>query len=210
MSEMYFAAQPESAYVPFEFQLEYAGKPLRFHSASGVFSKSEADTGSLALLDACRKVFGPIGHGPQGDVLDLGCGIGLIGIVFKRIYPDFKLVLADCNQRALALAKENCRTNGIGYTEIVETDAWSAFEGRAFDLVLTNPPIRAGKFVVYDFFRGAAEHLRPGGRLICVVNKHQGADSARKELKRLFDHCETVHRDKGFHVFCCVRMDELG
>ncbi len=189
-------------------EFSYAGKGFRFHSSSGVFSKNHLDDGSLALLEGVRKVFSTReseGTEIEGTLLDLGCGYGVLGIVVKRLFPKLTLVLADVNQRALALAKENTRENRIGFTEILEVDAWKGLEDRRFDFVLTNPPIRAGKKTVYAFFAGAAEHLSPGGGFITVVSKHQGADSAKKELVRLFGNCEVVHRSKGFHVFCSTR-----
>lgn len=200
----YFDSNPEIAADERLVAFTYAEKDFRFHSSAGVFSKNHLDEGSLALLDGVVKVFSTFAE-HEGTLLDLGCGYGVLGIVIKRLYPKLTLVLADVNQRALALAKENTRENRIGYTEIVEVDGWAGLEERLFDFVLTNPPIRAGKKTVFAFFAGAAEQLSPGGLFFTVVSKHQGADSARKELLRLFGNCDVVHRSKGFHVFCCKR-----
>ena len=205
MNDMYFTPEPTSEAKARQYELLYAGKSFVFHSSTGVFSKNGPDRGSLVLLDGCRRHFGPIGHGLSGNLLDLGCGIGLIGVVLKRLYPDLRLVMADCNRRALELARENCAENRIGYTEILASDAWEGLEGRTFDFVVSNPPIRAGKTTVYAFFAGAARQLRPGGQLLTVISKNQGADSARKELLRLFGNVETIHRAKAFHVLLCEK-----
>lgn len=208
MSEMYFEAQPTSAFVPMEYEVDYMGKRLSFHSASGVFSKGGLDRGTKVLLDAIVDRFGEIGRGKSGALLDLGCGIGTLGIVLKRLYPDLTLTLADCNERALALAKQNVEVNRLGKNEVLRSDAWSELGGRVFDYVVTNPPIRAGKAVVQAFFTGAQVQLREGGELICVLSKQQGADSAKRFLKTLFGNCETIWRDKGFHVLVCRKRSK--
>ena len=206
---MYFDREPEVDFVPYEIHFDYGGKAFRLRSASGVFSKRELDTGSRVLLDACCRLLGPPGHGPAGALLDLGCGIGTLGIVLKRLYPDLELSLADCNRRALDLARENCRDQGLGYVRLHESDAWKGLEGQRYRYVVTNPPIRAGKAVVQDFFRGARAQLEPGGYLLAVVSKHQGAASARRYLTELFGEVEVLGREKGFHVFACRCPEEV-
>lgn len=201
----YFDSQPAAPEEAREIRFDYAGKAFVFYSSSGVFSKARLDEGSAALLDGLRKYFSEGAAPPEGRLLDLGCGYGVLGIVLKRLYPRLRLTLADINERALRLARENCRANRIGQTEIVAGDGWSALAGRRFDYVVTNPPIRAGKATVFAFLRGAAQQLDPGGTLACVLNKHQGAASAKKELERLFGHCEVVWRHKGFHVLVARR-----
>lgn len=202
----YFDTKPEIAEDKRTIEFNYADKNFVFHSSAGVFSKNHLDEGSLALLDGVRKYFTENGQKPDGTLLDLGCGYGVLGIVVKRLYPELTLVLADINQRALDLAKENTRENRIGYTEILAVDGWAGLSGRAFDYVITNPPIRAGKQTVYGFFAGAEQQLNPRGLFFTVVAKHQGADSAKKELIRLFGNCEVIHRHKGFHVLCSEKV----
>ncbi len=196
----YFDQEPDVAADERLVTFSYADKEFVFHSSAGVFSKNHLDDGSRALLDGVRKFFTEQMISPEGSLLDLGCGYGVIGIVLKRLYPKLTLVLADINERAVALAKSNTRENRIGYTEVLQSDGWRGLQGRSFDWVVTNPPIRAGKKTVYAFFAGAADQLNTGGRFFTVVAKHQGADSAKKELQRLFGHCEVVSRSKGFHV----------
>ena len=79
MAEQYFTADPtcESKQVPCSFV--YRGHGLNFMTDAGVFSKGELDTGTRLLLDALPDVY--------GDVLDLGCGWGAIGVAGKKKYP---------------------------------------------------------------------------------------------------------------------------
>ena len=76
----------------------------------------------------------------------------------------------------------------------------SALAGRVFDAVVTNPPIRAGKQVIYRMFADAARSLRTGGALYLVIRKQQGAESCVKYLKTLFGSVERLDREAGFWV----------
>ena len=76
----------------------------------------------------------------------------------------------------------------------------AAFAGRQFDAVLTNPPIRAGKQVIYQMFADAAACLKPGGSLYLVIRKQQGAESCVKYLKTIFGNVEKLDRSGGFWV----------
>ncbi len=201
----YFDAQPETPGDERRIEFIYREKSFVFHSSAGVFSKNHLDDGSLALLDGAYKRFSALTQPLTGTLLDLGCGYGVLGIVLKRFFPKLTLVLADINRRALELAEKNTRENRIGHTEVLAVDGWEGLAERSFDFVVSNPPIRAGKKTVFAFFAGAAEQLVNGGLFITVVAKQQGADSAKKELLRLFGNCEVIHRSKGFQVFCCEK-----
>ena len=105
MAEQYFTADPtcESKQVPCSFV--YRGHGLNFMTDAGVFSKGELDTGTRLLLDALPDVY--------GDVLDLGCGWGAIGVAVKKKYPDAHVTMVDVNRRALELCRFNAVRNGI-------------------------------------------------------------------------------------------------
>ena len=104
---------------------------------SGVFSRTEIDRGSEALLAALPETI-------AGDVLDMGCGYGAIGVSLKKKYPDARLTMVDINTRAAALAEQNARQNGVDAV-VLQGDGFATVAGKTFDLIVTNPPIRAGK-----------------------------------------------------------------
>ena len=81
-----------------------------------------------------------------------------------------------------------------------ESDGLAAFEGKAFDAVVTNPPIRAGKQVIYKMFSDAAACLRPGGALYLVIRKQQGAESCIRYLQTVYAEVEKLDRSAGFWV----------
>ena len=192
MADQYFAREPESESRPVECAFEYRGVKLRFTTDAGVFSRGELDAGTRLLLDALPGEM-------SGEILDLGCGWGPIGISVKARWPETRVTLADVNLRALARSRENAERNGV-QAEALESDGFSALEGRTFDAVITNPPIRAGKQVIYRMFADALVHLKPGGSLYLVIRKQQGAESCVKYLKTLYASVEKLDRSGGFWV----------
>ena len=197
MTEQYFAKRPSAESRPVDTEFTYRGHTLRLTTDSGVFSRGEVDEGSALLLDSLPAL--------TGRVLDLGCGAGVIGVSVGKAYP-VELVQSDVNERALALTRENLKRNGVAGT-VVESDGFAALEG-LFDTILTNPPIRAGKAVIYRLFAEARDHLKDGGALYLVIRKQQGAESAKKYLETLFPSVEMIERKKGFWVLRCIRKPE--
>ena len=120
-------------------------------------------------------------------------------------HPDIAMTMADVNERALALAVRNAAANGMR-AEALLSDGFERVEG-LFDAVITNPPIRAGKAVIYKMFEDARAHLAPGGALYLVIRKQQGAPSALKFLKELYGIAEVIERDGGYWVIRCVNGD---
>ena len=68
------------------------------------------------------------------------------------------------------------------------------------DRVITNPPIRAGKKVVDQILSEAKEHLVENGILLVVIQKKQGASSAKKLMTKVYGNCEILARDKGYYI----------
>ena len=196
MTEQYFAKQPTSESRPVETEFTYRGQTLRLKTDSGVFSRGSVDEGTALLLESLPPL--------SGRVLDLGCGVGVIGVCLGKTNA-IDLVLSDVNQRALALTRENLARNGVMGTA-VESDGFSALDG-LFDTIITNPPIRAGKAVIYRLFGEAREHLADGGSLYLVIRRQQGAESAIRYLSTLFARVETLRRRKGYWIICCNKED---
>ncbi len=190
MADQYYSRTPSSASKPAECSFEYRGKTLRFTTDAGVFSRGELDAGTRLLLDALPEEMG-------GSILDLGCGWGPIGISVKAVRPEAEITLADVNLRALEWAEKNAARNGARVV-CEESDGFGALGGRVFDAVITNPPIRAGKQVIYRLFREAYEHLSPGGSLFLVIRKQQGAESCIRYLEGFFASVEKLERSAGF------------
>ena len=192
MNDHYYTRVPQSESRPVGCVYSYRGLDLSFQTDAGVFSKGEVDTGTRLLLEALPEKM-------DGDILDLGCGWGVIGISIAKNWPETRVTMADVNTRALDLSRENAKRNRAEVT-CVESDGMAALEGQTFDAVVTNPPIRAGKQVIYKMFADAAKSLKRGGALYLVIRKQQGAESCMKYLQTIYGNVEKLVKSGGFWV----------
>lgn len=197
MNDHYYTRNPASESRPVDCEYVYRDIPLAFRTDAGVFSKGEMDAGTDLLLKSLPEEM-------TGDILDLGCGWGVIGICVARRWPDTRVTMADVNLRALELARGNAERNRAE-VRCLESDGMEALKGEQFDAVITNPPIRAGKQIIYRMFADAEECIRPGGSLILVIRKQQGAESCIRYLQTLFPKVEKTARSGGFWVLTAVK-----
>ncbi|HBI04051.1 MAG TPA: 16S rRNA methyltransferase, partial [Paenibacillaceae bacterium] len=135
------------------------------------------------------------------NVLDVGCGYGPIGLTAATLTPAGRVKMIDINERAVLLARKNLEMNHITNGEVVVSDLFSSVgEDERFDVIVTNPPIRAGKKIVHDIFVQAYQHLEKGGSLWVVIQKKQGAPSAMEKLEELFGRVEVPMKKKGYYI----------
>lgn len=171
---------------------EYEGIKFRFNSDNGVFSKNEIDDGSNILLNNYLK------KGKVGKVVDVGSGIGFLGIVISKI-NDCEVDMLEINSRAVGLCGENIAINGVNKSKVYESNIYEKANGK-YDVVISNPPIRAGKKVVFEILEKSKDYLNDEGELWVVIRKNQGADSAKKKMIEVFGNCEIIDRNKGFYI----------
>ncbi|MDD4069881.1 MAG: class I SAM-dependent methyltransferase [Candidatus Izemoplasmatales bacterium] len=165
-----------------------------FITDHGVFSKAGLDFGSRLLIESVLGL-------KHEKILDMGSGYGPIGIIYKKFNPSSQVTMVDVNDRALALAKRNAKLNNQE-VEVKYSDVFSDVNDK-YDLIITNPPIRAGKDIVYSIFEGAFEHLNDSGVLIFVINKKHGAPSAIKKCEEIFDKVSVITKKSGYYVIKC-------
>lgn len=194
MTEQYFSKQPQSKSNPKIWQADIDKQTYAFTSDDGVFSKRTVDFGSRLLIETYED------PDVKGDILDLGCGYGPIGISLARTYPDRSIVMVDINERAVSLAKKNAEMNDVENVEIIESDQFMAINDRSFAAILTNPPIRAGKEVIFNMYEESERALVTGGELWVVIQKKQGAPSTQKKLQELFAEVDVQARSKGYFI----------
>ncbi|WJQ01879.1 class I SAM-dependent methyltransferase [Geobacillus stearothermophilus] len=194
MSEHYYSVNPTSERNPQTWTFTLRGHEFRFTTDSGVFSKRGVDFGTQLLIETFEE--------PEvaGDLLDVGCGYGPIGLALAKSFPNRLVQMIDVNERALELARENKRANHIDNVRIYQSDLFSEVGEQRFAAVVTNPPIRAGKRVVHAIFEQSRDHLLDGGELWVVIQKKQGAPSALKKLKELFPFVEVASKKKGYYI----------
>lgn len=164
-----------------------------FITDNGVFSKDSVDFGTKVMLSVLKDA--NLGK----NILDLGCGYGVIGITLKKQLQDANMVMVDVNPRAVELTKENAIKNEV-VVDVRESFAFEHVLETNFHDIITNPPIRAGKKVIYCFFEEAYEHLIEDGNLWVVIRKAQGALSAKEKIASVFGNCEILLKDKGYFI----------
>ncbi len=194
-NDHYYTSAPTSAHKTAWVETSYRGHSLKFETDSGVFSRTELDRGTEVLLESLPDEV-------SGAVLDMGCGWGIIGVAVGKHWPETSITMADINQRACELSRKNAQLNGVE-AQVIESDGYEKVLGNAYDLILQNPPIRAGKAVIYKMFADASTCLNENGEVWLVIRKQQGAPSAITYLKTLFEDVETVEKKSGFWIIRC-------
>ena len=196
MSKMYYAENPDAAHDIHELRVDLLGEKMTFLTDAGVFSKKMIDFGSQLLLK-CLEV-------NQGEtVLDVGCGYGPLGLSLAKAYG-VQATMVDINNRALNLARQNAERNKVEAT-IFQSNIYEQVKGK-FDHVISNPPIRAGKQVVHEIIEKSKDFLGIGGDLTIVIQKKQGAPSAKSKMEDVFGNCEIVKKDKGYYILRSVNQ----
>ena len=169
----------------------FGGKRLEFVSNAGLFSRGEVDAVSDILIRSLPKL--------EGSLLDLGCGWGLIGVALGAAY-DVQVTMSDINPRALECVKRNAEKNNVN-ANIILSDCFENINS-SFDTITLNPPVHAGKQVMYQMYEEAATHLNQGGRFFVVIQKKHGAESTIKKLSEIFgeQNTKTIYHKKGVFV----------
>lgn len=164
---------------------------LKLLTLPGVFSHGSLDQGTALLLQHLPRL--------KGNLLDIGCGSGVIGLSQKHQNNQLHLTLVDTDAFALHSAALNCTRLGLDAT-LVASDGFSEVKGR-FDTIVSNPPFHTGKETDYRFaeqlLSECAGHLKPHGSLWLVANRHLPYEDW---AKRHFAEVETVDQGYGFKV----------
>ena len=180
-----------------EHNFRFLDHEYTFVTDNGVFSKTGVDYGTLVLLEQA------VEEEWHGSLLDMGCGYGVISIVMKYNFPQCDVTGVDVNPRALELCALNSVKNRVKI-KTLESNGYEKVESN-FDGILTNPPIRTGKKIIYQMFQDAHTHLNENGTLLVVIRKQQGAESAKKKLIEIFGNCEIARKDRGYWILLCKK-----
>ena len=171
-------------------------KKYNVYSDNGVFSKDKFDYGTRLLLDSIdiEKI--------SGNVLDLGCGLGVVGIILGTINKNINIDMIDINDRAISLVRDNLTLNKVK-ANVFSIDVYSNVN-KKYDYIITNPPIRAGKEVVRKFLLGGYDYLNDNGILYFVMRKDHGVKSMIKELENKYN-VTIINKDKGFYILSLTK-----
>jgi 16S rRNA (guanine1207-N2)-methyltransferase len=194
VSNHYFSKKPQSEIKKGLIKTMLRGKKYSFNTASGVFSTKKIDNGTRILIENMRLP-------EKGDLLDLGCGYGVIGIVAASLNPNLNVTLTDVNERATSLAKINVYRNGLKNVKILNGYIYEPITYENFDVIISNPPISAGmnkivKRIIYD----STKHLKSKGTLQLVIQWNKGGRTLAKYLNDVFGSYQVLARKSGYRV----------
>ena len=176
-----------------EFEIKICGEIFKFKTDNGVFSKGELDFGTELLIKTVLK------KDIKGNVLDLGCGYGAIGIVLNKLL-NISVDMIDVNKRAIDLTKMNIKDNNCSNIRVLESDGYSNID-KTYNYIISNPPIRVGKIKLYKLIKKKKKYLNANGRLYIVIRKEQGAKTFINDFKDIYE-IEILEKKKGFYIIC--------
>ena len=174
----------------------YKDYHFTFLSDLGVFSKNRIDYGSKLLVETYLE------YGKKNvTILDVGCGYGFIGITISKIMNSY-VDMIDVNKRAVHLSNINVKNIGCNANSFV-SDVYEKID-KKYDVIISNPPIRAGKSIYMSIIENSINHLKNDGEFWFVMNKDQGAKSTIEKIKNVYD-VTVLKKDKGFFVILCKK-----
>lgn len=176
-----------------EIEYTYRGNIIKYFVDNGVFSKDRVDFGTNVLLQNL-----PI-FKDNSKILDVGCGYGAIGLPIAKSNKTLFVEMIDVNLRAIELVKDNLKINKIFNVKVYESNLYENVNSM-FDYIISNPPIRAGKKVVFGVVDQGYEHLNDGGEIYVVIQKKQGAPSLLKEMENVFGNAEIIAKESGYFI----------
>ncbi len=192
-SEHYYSPQPTSEQRLGVITTHLRGHFFEFLTSSSVFSKKRVDLGTRLLIDSMILP-------EDGEILDLGCGYGPVGIAAAKLNPDLQVTMTDVNERAVWLAKENSKRNNVKNTRPLHGFLYQPVEKQQFNTILSNPPVSAGTQILTPIVQGAPTHLRAQGSLQIVIKSRIGGKRLLGELGKTFTSVEVLARRSGYRV----------
>ncbi|MCP2231690.1 MULTISPECIES: 23S rRNA (guanine(1835)-N(2))-methyltransferase RlmG [Erwinia] len=179
------------------------GTDYQIGNHANVFSRGGLDVGARFFLQ----------HLPsdlEGEIVDLGCGNGVIGLMALQQNPLAQLHFVDESYMAVASSRMNIEANrpqDLARSEFRVNNSLAGFPSDRLHAVLCNPPFHQQSAVTdhiaWQMLRDARRCLQDGGELRIVGNRH--LDNYHK-MKKLFGNCTTVASNQKFVVLRSVKM----
>ena len=188
----YYDEEQEGPLEPFRIKVNARGQRLALWSAKGVFSKDALDQGTKLLLDTAILE-------PGWKVHDLGCGIGVVGIIAKLSEPSCDVICTDVCRRAIELTQKNAEELNADI-DVRHSDGYANVP-EVFDTILFNPPYVAGRETIYRLIDESYEHLKEGALLQLVARHAKGGETLKKRLLEIFGNCDDSRKASGFRVY---------
>jgi predicted RNA methylase len=135
-----------------------------------------------------------------GYVLDMGCGYGAIGIAAAKLNPKLHVIMVDVNERAVRIARQNIRINGIYNAEVRKGHLYQPVENTLFHCILSNPPLSAGLAIVKAIITEAPKHMAEKATLQMVLKSKICGKRLQKIFEETFGYCTILARESGYRV----------
>ena len=139
---------------------------LQFDLSQSLFSSFDVDQGTRLLLKTIAK---EVPLADVGSVLDVGCGVGVIGLSLKKVNPAIALTVQDRDALALAFTQHNARLNKLAAVVVPGGLALQQLGDGRFDLIVSNLPGKAGETALADMLARMPGHLTESGRAAVVI-----------------------------------------
>lgn len=199
MTDHYYTKKPTSRLRIKDFSTNILGYSFQFSTGSGVFSIGKLDNGTKLLIESAQ-----IENKENFDLLDLGCGYGVVGIVLKKLNNNINVICSDVNLRAIDLTIENCKKNKVKLSAI-QSNVYEDLSDKKFDAILVNLPQNAGKEICFQMIDESFSFLKKGGSLQAVSRHQKGGKSYEKRMMEVFGNCDYLGKGSGYRVYCSIR-----
>ncbi len=190
----YFSETPSSKEIVKKIKVNILKHDFEFYTASGVFSAAKIDTGTRILIEN-------IVIKENDSVLDFGCGIGVVGIVIKKLFPQTNVFLTDINERAVKISQKNAELNNATITTFHGNLFEAIPKDLKFDTIISNLPQHAGRKVCFAIIEQSKAFLKNNGTLQVVARHQKGGKETEKKMKEVFGNVETLGKESGYRVY---------
>src|SRR3989338_5551849 len=190
--EHYYSEQQKSLLKIKKIKQRIKNIEFEFYTSSGVFSRERIDKGTLILAENMTVE-------KNSDVLDIGCGIGVIGIAAAKLF-NANVVMSDINQRAVMLVKMNAKLNNVK-VDIYQGNLYEPIKDPNFDAILSNPPQTAGKVICFKLIAQSKKYLKNKGSLQLVARHNKGGKTLSKKMGEIFGNVKVIAKEAGYWVY---------
>ena len=182
------------------------GEKLMFTSYPGCFCHRRLDEGGLALAEVVSRELRSVREGADETInlLDMGCGCGLVGLLVASVVKGVKLTMIDSHTRAVEAAAVNARAFGADARVILADDGLDSEPSNdSYDIFVGNPPYYSDYRIAEVFLETAKKALKPGGVCYTVVKNDAGLKPVQEKY---FPSVEVIRR-RGYCVLKSVNAD---
>ena len=192
MTTHYFDSKQTSKLNLDKIKIRVFEDVFELFTASGIFSREKLDNASKLLIENANLE-------NANSILDLGCGLGVIGISLKRKYPNLQIDFSDVNERAVMITRKNLELHNIKANSYI-SDGFEKITN-SYDTILLNPPYAAGRDVCYKLISDSHKYINEGGSLQIVARHQKGGKMLQKKIEEVFKNSEVLAKGGGFRVY---------